>query len=158
MKSKRFWATTATIFAPSVFGPRSFGVWAQEQAVCRAKPPTSTTSPGGPGDTPGFDVRAAGWEWVRFFLVRSSPTRKTTYNSAGAHLFLCRSRTRLGKIHVLSFPCWTPRVVVPVSVQSAIPVTGPFDSVYFSNLPDLAIERYTGLRFSPTRWYLRGGS
>jgi len=63
---KRLWATTATIFALSVFGPLSSGVWAQEQAVCLAKPPTSTTSPGGPGAVPGFSARAAGWEWVRF--------------------------------------------------------------------------------------------
>ena len=36
-----------------------------------------------------------------------NPTRKDTYGSVGAHvwiLFLCRSRTRLGKIRVLSFP------------------------------------------------------
>jgi len=42
MNSKRLWATTATIFALSVFGPRSSGVWAATRAMC-----------------------LEGWEWVR---------------------------------------------------------------------------------------------
>jgi len=67
MNLKRLWATTVTIFALSVFGPRSSGVWAQEQAACRAKPATSTPPPGDPRATPGFSARAVGWEWVRFF-------------------------------------------------------------------------------------------
>ena len=61
MNSKRLWMITATIFSLFAFGPRSFGVWAQEQAACRATPPPPVTS-----TVRGFSARAAGWEWVRF--------------------------------------------------------------------------------------------
>ena len=125
MNSKRLWATTATIFSLSVFGPRSSGVWAQsKQAVC-----------------------PAGWEWVRFILNLPIP-KKPACSFVDAHIrivFLCRTRISLGKIHVLSVPCWTPPVVVPVSVQAVIAVTGPFDSMYFRTLHGSSGERHAEL-------------
>ena len=152
----RSWVITATVFSWSAFGPRSFGVWAQDQAMCRAKGP-ATTSTGGPVASPGFSVRAAGWEWVRFFLARSSLTRRTAYCPVGAHVWiplLCRSRTRLGKIHVLSVPYWTARVVVLVSMRIVITITCSFGSVYFRALLNPADKLHAELRSSPTRGYL----
>ena len=92
MNSKRLWATTAAFFALSAFGPHSFRVRAQsEMAVC-----------------------SPGWEWVRRdseLLPPShlSPPRKglVVIFLVGAHVrivYLCRTRTRLGKIHVRLVP------------------------------------------------------
>jgi len=60
MNSNRPWVITAAIFSLYAFGPRSSGVWAQEQAVCRG---AITGTPG--AGAPSFSVRATGWEWVR---------------------------------------------------------------------------------------------
>ena len=149
MNSKRLWVITTTIFSLSAFGPLSFGVWAQDQAVCRAKPAeTLATSSEGPVASSGFSVRAAGWEWVR---------RRTANDPVGAHvwiLVLCRLRTRLGKIHVLSVLYWMARVVVSVGMQIVIVITGSFDSVHFRTLLDPADKLHAELCSSPTRGYL----
>ena len=82
---------------------------------------------------------------------------KAAYGFVGAHVrivFLCRSRTRLGKIHVLSVPYWTARVVVSVSIRIVIVIAGSFDSMYFRTLPNPADKLHTELCSSPTRGYL----
>ena len=154
MNSKRLWVITTTIFSLSAFGPLSFGVWAQDQAVCRAKPATSITISEGPGATPGFNVRAAGWEWVRFFLARSFLTRR---RSSCVNPIPLQIENSLGQdpcliISMLSAACRGSCEHV-VSNRS----TSSFDPAYPSNLLGLASERHTGLCFSPTRWYLRDG-
>jgi len=100
MTSKRLWVTTAIILALSTSGPHSSGVWAQSKpAVC-----------------------AEGWEWVGSLNLIVTK-KKTACGFVGADMwivFLRRVKTPLGKIRVLPLPCWTPRVVVLVSVQAVI--------------------------------------
>ena len=70
-----------------------------------------------------------------FYLYFSAPKAKKRDCSwsHGAHMpivFVCRTRIRLGKIRVSLAICWTPSVVVLVSLHTVIAVTDSFDLVY----------------------------